>query len=153
MKILLVEDDENKRKQIISFFDDAFPKSSITVARSYQSGLKAITGDRYDLALLDMTMPTFDIDMNESGGRPQAYAGREILRQMQRRGIKTPILVVTQFDRFGENRDSITLSELDKQLRTDHSENYIGSVYYDVTFSKWREELYRYIQGLDSTAE
>src|SRR5688572_11886351 len=109
MKILIVEDDENKRNQLINFIKDEFPETDIKTAKSMQSGLRTIINEKFDLVLLDMTMPTFDIDVNEvTGGRPQPYAGREILRQMRRRNLETPVLVITQFDRFGDTSNSIT---------------------------------------------
>ena len=141
LKILIVEDDENKRSQIYDFVNSIHSSYIIKTARSLQSGLRAIIEGEINLIILDMTLPTFDINVNEHGGRPQAYAGREILRQMDRRNIHTPVIVVTQFDRFGEGNDVLTLTELDAQLKTAHSTNYKGSVYYNVTLEGWKEEL------------
>ena len=141
MNILIVEDDENKRIQLINFLNVQFPNIDINIAKSFQSGLRAIINDLPDLIILDMTMPTFDIGVNEDGGRPQALAGREILRQMLRRSINIPVIVVTQFDRFGEGADMLTLEELDEKLYRDHQSVYFGAVYYDITFEGWKEKL------------
>jgi len=145
MKILIVEDDENKRNHLTNFIMAEFPDFEISTAKSYQSGLRALVGFEYELVLLDMTMPTFDIDINEEGGRPQAYAGRELLRQMRRRNIETPVLIVTQFDKFGDSTSSITLKELDLKLKKEHQDNYLGAIYYNVTFSDWKKELKRHL--------
>ena len=90
MRLLVVEDDENKRTQIMSFMNQAVPGAEITTAASYQSGVRELLRGPYDLILLDMTMRTYDITPEEEGGRPQAYAGRSILRQMERRDIRIP---------------------------------------------------------------
>ncbi len=111
MKILIVEDDENKRNQITTLITESFSFINLAVAKSLQSGLRSIINDKPDLVILDMTMPTFDIGVDEDGGRLQPYAGREILRQMDRRNILVPVIVLTQFDRFGEGCDSLTLKE------------------------------------------
>lgn len=145
--VLLVEDDENKRRQISHYLNEAFPNANVKIARSLQSGLRLIIAGGIDLILLDMTMPTFDITADEDGGRPQPYAGREILRQMDRRGIVTPAIVITQFDRFGEGQDALTLGQLDAQLRADYQITYKGAVQYDVTFEEWKDSLAESILG------
>jgi CheY-like chemotaxis protein len=141
MRILLIEDDENKRNQILAFLKATYTLLELDLAGSYQSGLKRLLVGAYDIVLLDMTIPTFDVTGVDDGGRPQAYGGRELLRQMSRRGILTPVLVITQFDRFGEHRNAVTLEQLDAMLRREHSNLYRGSVHYDSSLEGWKEEL------------
>ena len=145
MIILIVEDDENKSSQLQTFLYGAFPQAQLSVARSLQSGLRAVITCTYDLVILDMTMPTYDIGVDEDGGRPQAYAGREILRQLDRREIAVPVIVVTQFDRFGEGAEALTLTQLDMQLRQEHPLNYKGAVYYSPALEGWKDALHREI--------
>src|SRR5437870_2531438 len=116
MKLLIIEDDENKRSEILSFLLRDMPQASVETAYSVHGGLGKLLDSSYDLVLLDMTMPTFDITAEEAGGRPQAYGGRAILRQMDRRKITTPVVIVTQFDRFGDAEDALTLHELNSEL-------------------------------------
>ena len=148
MKILVVEDDENKRTRLLSFLKERSGNDEIKEARSLRGGMKAILSCAYDLVIADMTMPTFDISIDEDGGRPQAYAGREILRQMDRREIVIPTLVVTQFDRFGEGDEEMTFDELDARLSREHSASYRGMVYYDVAVEGWKDDLARKISDL-----
>ena len=101
MKILIVEDDENKRQHLVRYLREEFAALDVTERRSYQSGLKEILQGRYEAILLDMTLPTFDKSPVESGGLLKHFAGREILGQMERHGIKTPVIVFTAFDQFG----------------------------------------------------
>ena len=129
-KILLVEDDEEKHLELLPFAQQEL-KADVTLARSRQSGVAALLRDHFDLILLDMTMPTYDVTpVVEDGGRSQAYAGRDILQQMERRGISTKVIVVTQFDRFGQAEDEITLEALDAQLEAAFPDIYVGAVYY-----------------------
>jgi CheY-like chemotaxis protein len=150
MKVLIIEDDENKRGQLIEFLKEATQSSTIVEARSLQSALKRIIDDTFDLIFLDMTLPTFDIGVDEDGGRPRVYGGREILRQMDRRGIVTPVIMVTQFDRFGKGAESLTLQQLDRELRKAHSKNYRGSVYYNVALEDWKDVLSKFVRELGS---
>lgn len=149
MKLLIAEDDENKRTQVTSFIRSNWPEFQINEAKSYQSSLRKIVQAEIDLIILDMTMPTFDISAEEDGGRPQAYAGRDILRQMARRDITIPVVVLTQFDKFGEGNAILTRAELDAQLRESHSERYYGMVYYDVALEGWKDALRKQISLLE----
>jgi CheY-like chemotaxis protein len=148
MEILIVEDDENKRTQTSGFISNLVPGVRIVTANALQSGLRKIISGHFDLIILDMSMPTFDIDLHEDGGRMQAYAGREILWQMERREIEVPVLVLTQFDVFGKGDDALTLRELDETLRTTHPNTYKGLVYYDVAMGTWKEKLRNAIREL-----
>jgi len=141
MKMLIVEDDEKKRNQLEKFILLMFPECTVSIAKSYNSAVKAIVNNKYDIILLDMTMVTFDIGKDEDGGRPQAYAGREVLRQMDRRNIKTPVVVITQFNNFGEGKDSLTLDELNASLKRNHTDNYIGAIYYSNINDNWKTQL------------
>jgi CheY-like chemotaxis protein len=153
MLILVVEDDENKRTQLLGFLRQWFTAHEVRIARSMKSGLRAIVNGGVDLVLLDMTMPTFDISADEDGGRPQAYAGREILRQMDRRGVHTPVIVFTQFSRFGEGQDDLTLEQLDAELREAHAATYRGHVYYDAAVSGWQEQLAGEIRAVEASRD
>lgn len=148
MNVLIIEDDENKRNQICCFIQDRFSDPTICVAKSLHSGLKGIINGDYDLILLDMTLPTFDINVDEHGGRPRAYGGKEILSQMNRRGIVVPVVVVTQFDRFGQGIDLITLNELNRQLHTAYPNTYMGAVYYNAALEGWKDTLYKLIVNI-----
>ncbi len=141
MKLLIIEDDENKRSQLLSFLGQEFPDTVVETAASLHSGVARLTSERYDLVLLDMTMPTFDTTAEEDGGRPQVYGGRSILRQMDRRELKTPVIVVTQFDLFGDSDYALTLTELDDELSEAHPNTYCGSVYYNATMESWKGQL------------
>ncbi len=148
MKVLVVEDDEDKRQHLMEFILSE-TTAEIAEARSLQGGLRALLRDSFDLVVLDMTMPTYDITPTEDGGRPQPYAGREILQQMERREIKTRVVIVTQFDRFGHSDDEITLEELNTQLKNAFPINYMGAVHYSVTFAGWQENLRRVLSKLN----
>lgn len=150
MKILIIEDDENKRAHIKTLVSNAVEGSTIIIAKSYHSGLRCILDNAPSVILLDMTMPTYDISENEDGGRPQHYAGREILRQMDRRRVTVPVIVITQFDVFGDGPEALNRTQLDYELKRDHSPNYQGTVYYNAASNSWKGELKDRLKNLMS---
>ena len=141
MKILVVEDDEAKRVQLGQFLRREFPDMDIHEERSLQSGLRYVRQNRLDLVLLDMTLPTYDAGPGESGGETHVFGGREFRRQLDRFDISVPVIVVTQFETFGQGTRTIELSKLDQALREEHGSQYRGSVYYHAAIHGWEEEL------------
>jgi DNA-binding response OmpR family regulator len=147
MRIIIVEDDQNKLKQLESLIRKHRPSTAIIVCRSYQSGLSTIISDAADLILLDMSMPTYDQSPNEAGGRKRPFAGKEILRQMARRRISSPVLVITQFTRFGDGDDAISLEELVRDLESEQYGNYLGTISYSAEVANWEAELLAVLNG------
>lgn len=148
MKILLIEDDENKRSALESFIKSEVPGAKIEEAKSLQAGVRrARTGD-YVLIILDMTLPNYDPSPDEPGGGTiHSFGGREFLKQMTRFQITTPVIVVTQFEQFGKPPTVTNLEELDKSLRRDFSRTYRGAVYYHAAIIGWQQALASLIEA------
>ena len=88
MKFLLIEDDSNKYKHILDFLAETYPDTSTELRRSYQSGLKEIFSHDYNLVLLDMQLPTFDIKSGEDGYKFRKLAGVDILNEFKKKTEK-----------------------------------------------------------------
>ena len=129
MKILLIEDNQYKISQLQEFLTSEFPMIEITIRNSYHSGLKEIkqNSKQYNLILLDISMPTYDIKAGEQGGTPLSLAGKLILNEMNLREIETKVVVVTMYENYV---DGTKLLELDKQFTNEFTVNYIGYVYF-----------------------
>lgn len=143
MKILFIEDDDEKRKKINDFLYTNFDNLDVVEKKSYNSGLlELVRGNEYDLVLMDMSMPNFDISQNDpEGGTPESFAGRDLLEQMKFRNIVYPTIVITQFDSFGEQSDKLNLTELKQELEEKFAPTYIGTVYYHSSESNWKTHL------------
>lgn len=145
--ILLIEDDHNKAEQVKSFIESEFPLFSLIRQESYHSGKKEIVRNyqNYDLVLLDMTMQMYDIKEGEFGGEPLPLAGKKILKEMDLRGIPTPVIVVTMYENYV---DGTKLSDLDKELKQSYPKNYKGQVYFTHDKEEWKDELLNKINTL-----
>jgi CheY-like chemotaxis protein len=148
MKVLIVEDDQNKLRQLVNFIKEKYPNTELSEKRSYQSGLREISNVTYNLLILDMSMPTFEITPKESGGRPRAFAGKEVLSQMTRRHINVPVIIVTQFETFGDGENKKSLEELRNELEELRDPKYKGTIYYSAGQDSWKTELSSYIGKL-----
>lgn len=151
MKVLVVEDDENKRLQLGKFLQELGPKIQTKMENSLQSGLRYLRREGADLVLLDMTLPNYDAGPDESGGQHHIFGGREFLRQMDRFDITIPVIVVTQFETFGKAPHVMTLSDLDRELKSEHPAVYRGSVYYHAAIHGWKQSLKLLIESIQGS--
>ena len=135
MKILVIEDDINKWTAISDFLQ-SYNGIEFSHQASYHTGMRALTKDNFDLLLLDMSMPVYDM---ETDARPLALAGRDILFQLRRRKISIQVIVMTQYEDF----DGLSLLSLDRELQKEFPQLYKGFVYYNLIQDSWKETLYK----------
>ncbi|WP_379953180.1 hypothetical protein [Dokdonia sp. R78006] len=141
MKILFIEDHPRKQAQIINYIKSKFQKAEIITRNSYNSGLKELIfkSEDYNILLLDISMPNYDISSEDNGGDWMPLAGKKILKQMYLRDISTKAIVVTMHGSFD---DGTRITELDNQLKDEFSDNYAGYVYYTQINEEWQDKLF-----------
>jgi CheY-like chemotaxis protein len=139
MKILIVENDPNK-SSVVEFFLltelDISPEE-VEIARSFQSGLESILQHKYDLLILDMSIPTFDITDFDDGGETLDRGGEVIMHEMKREDITIPSIILTQYEDFG----GVSLSKIDDALFSEFPDMYLGCIYYNTSQTNWHKEL------------
>ena len=137
MKVLLVDDESYKSQQISYCVRHNYDNSVIKTCESLNEGLLEITSTKYDVVLLDMSLPIYDKNEVSSFN---SYGGLDFLSEMERKTIETPVIVVTQYEILGEGENQRTASSIDKECQKDY-ENYKGMVVYSAINNKWKEEL------------
>ncbi len=145
-KILIVEDEQRKLENIKEFLKKEFPDIEYIDKRSYISATKEIYENyqEYDIILLDMSMTTYDVSADESGGVPEPLAGANILDTMFLMDISTKVIVVTMYESFVGKR----LSDFDIELKNTYPDNYIGYVFFSYQKTDWQIKLKKYITSL-----
>ncbi len=143
MKILIVEDDDDKFEKIEKLFNENIDIiKQIERKNTWQGGIKEIisNSDFYDVILLDMSMPHYEDVNGESLDEFEVFAGLEIMREMKRRKIIKPVIVITAFDVFGKNNE-VSSATLNTMLKEEFQNMYIGMVFYNAKKTNWRKEL------------
>lgn len=146
MTALIVEDDSNKLYHLKEYLGAAFPSMQLRIAGSYRGGLEGALTDDANIVLLDMSLPTYEKSSGDEG-EFLFFAGKEILRQMARRKIQTPVIVFTQFESFGKGRERQSLAELIEELESRFKDNYRGTIYYNASIGSWKMQLGELIQA------
>ena len=147
-RILLVEDYEEKANNILAFLKQEFTEYEVIQCTSYNSAQEEIFehGGDYSLILLDMSMSTYDLSTDASGGLPEPSAGQYILEGMFLRQIMTPVIVVTMYNVFGRKQ----LDAFDVDLKKDYSQNYRSYVFYSSQRNDWKIHLKKQIKDIIS---
>lgn len=144
MKIILIEDDEFKAKQIISFLDSK--GYEVVLRKAFNTGMKTITTERFDLALLDMTIPSFEISPEHPSSRTRKYGGKDILSEIERCEIDLPSIIVTQYKVFDDGE--VSLEKIDMELTQEFNQIYCGIVYYNSSTMDWQDILIALIENI-----
>ncbi|MCQ2294047.1 MAG: response regulator [Bacteroidales bacterium] len=142
-RILIVEDLPEKADEIKVVIAKAFPNIEIEERTSYHSAIEEIYQNhpRYKLILLDISMSTFDVNVEENGGLPESLAGKRILQGMYLRDIPTKVKVVTMYESF----DGKSIKELDRELKEDNPDSYDGFIFFSFKKSEWKKQLVEYL--------
>jgi CheY-like chemotaxis protein len=143
ISILIVEDEVPKSTQIELFLWALCVPMRIDTVRSVNSALDILDESVPDLMLLDMSLPTIDVDIQnkESGGRAQGFGGTEVLRYMSFAGLVCPTIVVTGYEVFPREDGDLGFSELRNELREDFPDIVQGVLHYNSTYETWKTEL------------
>lgn len=137
MKILIVDDDDFKVNNIKEILNEVNASFIIDVEKSLNCGLRRIRKDTFDIILLDMSMPTFSITDSQNF---DSYGGKTFLKEMKRKKIEIPVIVITQYDIFGEGNSQKTAEDLDEEFKKSFS-NYKGMVKYSSIQNDWKTHL------------
>lgn len=136
--VLLVDDERPKRERLATIISSALGNTTKIVAvESVRSAIKAARSERFDIALVDMSLPTFD----SLGGRPQGFGGLEVMRYLQNEDRLPPSIVVTAYGEFSTGEEIIFISELKNKLRAEFGDLFIDLIHYNTMYSEWQSDL------------
>ena len=144
MKTILIEDDEFKAKQIISFLEEK--GHEVTLRKAFNTGMKSITTEMFDLALLDMTIPSFEISPEHPSSRTRKYGGRDILSEIERCNLDLPSIIITQYRVFDDG--DVSIEKIDMELTQEFNGIYNGIVYYNSSTMDWQDKLMKLLNNI-----
>jgi len=141
MKILVIEDGTSKLLSL----SQALAHYSFDVAKSVNSGKKMIRAKKYELLIIDMNLPTFDLDAGE-GGRIQSDGGSTLIRYATIHSPKSKTILFTQYDNLDLNGETITLDHINLELKEQYPSSYVGCVLFQSESDKWVSEIINMVE-------
>ncbi len=152
IKIIIVEDNLQKSSKIEEVVMGAGDNIEIIWLRTFNSACDFIFSENYpnDIGLIiaDMSLPTYEKDQEELGGRFRTFAGREIARKMMRNKIITPIVFLTQYKAFSHKGISLSVEDLVNEVKSDNIPGYRGFFIYDEMKTDWKQSIVNVIRNI-----
>ncbi|MPQ82580.1 response regulator [Pseudomonas sp. MAFF 730085] len=149
LKFLIVEDNYHKRERVISFLKEKYSECLVVEAHSFTAGCQRVLEDQFSAIIMDMSLPTYDKSPTESGGRFRTFGGRELSRKIIKRNSGAKILFITQYESFSDRGRSLSFEALDEELSRECGMAYLGLVYYDSSKSLWKEQVVKFLGGIN----
>ena len=147
MKILFVEDENIKRRDIMNYLSTDLNINDIDVVHSLMGGMLALKKKNYKMVLLDMSLPLYDINgEDEEINEFEAFGGIEILDEIERKELDVKVLVITAFDVIEDDTKKIRLDQLDNQMKENYARFYLVCIHYDQSSLEWKYELKKYLK-------
>lgn len=142
MKILYIEDELVKAKDVIQFLEEELDIDKLVHCRSFNSGIDELRNNMYDVILLDMSLPIYDADKVESANNEfETFGGIEILEEVYRLELNTKVIIITAFDILKDKDKEISLVQLDQELKNEFPNVYMCSIHYKLSSLEWKRTL------------
>ena len=147
MRILLVEDEEHKRDEIIQYVQQVYDFSP-DVVDGIRSAIMQIMEVDYDLIILDMALPTFGGNAADNNkGHDQAQGGIEVLRVLKLEKKSTKIIIVTQYPDFYIGGIKVKLKDSPKIIYDKYNQKVIGAVLYHYKSKTTQQRITSILRG------
>ncbi|TIQ79902.1 response regulator [Mesorhizobium sp.] len=146
MRFLIVEDNEEKARQITEIVE-TFAPTVVFHVRGLRAAYPAIQTGAWDIVVLDMTLHAAEGTF--SAGSKESLAGIEVLQAMQAGGDTAPVIVATQHDVFRQDPLFFeSVEALDIALRDAFPDIYFCTVRVRLGSDLWKNEIKERIQQL-----
>lgn len=141
MRVLLVEDDEHKRRSIVSALRTCDQTTDVVVAESLYTGIQSIDETPFDLVVLDMAIPSHPPVPGE--GAPVSFntGGLDILLELDSRGRNDPCIVITQFPEIEISQVFYPVDEAVNAIERELGYKVIDCIAYSGVDGDWLEQF------------
>ncbi|MCH4891402.1 response regulator [Acidaminobacter sp. JC074] len=142
MRILYIEDEISKANSVMKVINDEYPRIQLSHCRSYNSGVNMIRNEKFDVILLDMSLPIYDADKVESYNNEfETFGGIDILEEVNRLELESKVIIITAFDVLSDKETEISLEQLDLNMKDEFPDEYICSIHYNSSSLEWKRIL------------
>ena len=119
----------------------------ISTARSVESGVQSAIDNSFNLLLLDMTIPNFDITEKSDGGKSYKNGGEIIVKELLDEDVDFNCAVITQYETFNNE----TIDQIGLRIQRLCGKKYFGFVKYNTSNESWKNDLKQMLENVEST--
>lgn len=135
MKILIVEDDQYKMRDIHNFVKKLYPKAVVDSAADYADALIKAYDIKYDFLVLDMNIPKYNRSDNDKS--IVELGGEMIVRELISEDILIKFCIVTQYETLAGQ----SIEDIDLRIADFCPELYCGYVAYAGNDESWKDNF------------
>jgi DNA-binding NarL/FixJ family response regulator len=141
MRVLLIEDDQFKQEHVERVICQSKPMAEITVERSVQHAVAALSSGPYDMIILDIALPSHG--SRPGGAQPvsQLSGGIEVLLELSYDGRTDPVVILTQYPEIEFNGRLHPLDRAKKALLKEIRVNIVDILNINSRSNVWRDRL------------
>ncbi|WP_417439896.1 response regulator [Idiomarina abyssalis] len=145
MKILIADDSSHKIEELRVFFEEEqITSDSIDVATSFKDTIRKIIKEKFDLVILDMSMPSSEGSL---GTTSRSLAGKDVLSTVYYKRISgVNFILFSQFSEFGRHDEVVSFEEIYSSLKNQYEDILLGSVSYQESSNEWKNNLLKIIK-------
>ena len=148
MRILLVEDDGYKSAAIEQWIEATYEDIDVTLADSYKDGCVAALNEKFDLLILDMSLPA---RTQKAGASKDTIVngGELIIRELLDEDEDFYAVILTQYETFNGE----TIEAIEDRLRQMCGDKFAGCISYNSQDDSWKNNLklvLDHVKGIDS---
>lgn len=148
MRILLVEDDGYKSAAIEQWIEATYEDIDVTLADSYKDGCVAALDEKFDLLILDMSLPA---RTQKAGASKDTIVngGELIIRELLDEDEDFYAVILTQYETFNGE----TIEAIEDRLRQMCGDKFAGCISYNSQDDSWKNNLklvLDHVKGIDS---
>ena len=140
MKILVVEDDQLKLKDIQRFVEKVCEGVHVDSAESYATAVSMCYSVMYDFVVLDMNIPRYDRTDNDKSIIDNG--GEMIVRELVSEDIYIKFVFLSGYETVGDE----SIESFDKRMKQYCPDTYRGFVFFEVNDDSWKQKLGKILQ-------
>lgn len=146
LAVLLVEDDAFKQKELEGALLELMPGAEVRVGRSVRQALSFLGERAYDLIVLDMALPSHEVQPAAAQPMSQPSGGVELLLELSYDERADPVIIVTQYPEIEFDGRLYALPQFARAFGKTASANLRGAIYFNLLDGGWRTELRRLVR-------
>tara|TARA_A100000171_G_C2121064_1_gene140792 strand:- start:370 stop:837 length:468 start_codon:yes stop_codon:yes gene_type:complete len=152
-KVLLIEDDEHKVRDIAQLITENFPGLVIEAATNVREGFIRAKDTNAEVLILDMALPTFGKRTSSIGGLNQPQGGLEIIRLLHRIGKPIKVIILTQYPDIELNGEFYPLEKARGLLVGHYDCDIRGAILYKYQDEEWKKPFLKILSAIDANLD
>ncbi|MFQ3252298.1 MAG: CheY-like chemotaxis protein [Loktanella salsilacus] len=141
MKVLIVEDDSYKRDAVAAFIRRKYTSVDVEFRKSVQSAVECVTNEDFDFVVLDMSLPSHDLESGGALSIPRLSGGVEVLFELNYLKKTPKVIILTQYPEVEMSNELVPLLDVREFVAENYGVNIVDCVYFDFERSEWQDQL------------